>query len=290
MKYTHPEYLITPEQLKTQIIESENLRIFDTAVFLTPKPTGSYQVDSGYNKYAEAHIPGAGFIDLVKDWADTTSDLNFTLPTADALAAAIGASGINADHQVVLYSSGHLMWATRAWWLLRYAGHTNIAILNGNISAWKTAGYELESGANIYPSTDFKVDADIRRFADTAEVAAGMNGNVCTVNALSRSLYEGTGDFYYTRRGHIPGSHLLYFDAILDNEHFLPAASLAEKLENQGMLTAGNVITYCGGGIAATLDAFACELLGQHNVAVYDGSMSEWVKDDSRPLTVGATP
>lgn len=171
MEYTHPEYLINPEQLNNQINENENLRIFDTAVFLTPNATGSYQVDSGYDKYVEAHIPGAGFIDLVNDWADTTSELNFTLPSADALATAIGASGINTDHQVVLYSSGHLMWATRAWWLLRYAGHNNIAILNGNIAAWKKAGYELESGTKVYPNAEFKATADPRRFADTARTA-----------------------------------------------------------------------------------------------------------------------
>ena len=112
----------------------------------------------------------------------------------------------------------------------------------------------------------------------------------CTVNALSKSLYEGTGDFYYTRRGHIPGSQLLYFDAVLDNEYFLPASELAEKLEAQHMLSAEEVITYCGGGIAATLDAFACKLMGQDNVAVYDGSMSEWVQDESRPLSLGSAP
>ena len=117
-----------------------------------------------------------------------------------------------------------------------------------------------------------------------------MHGQVCTVNALSKSLYEGTGEFYYTRRGHIPGSQLLFYDSMLEDEHFLPAAQLAEKLQAVGMLSAEQVITYCGGGIAATLDAFACKLMGQDNVAVYDGSMSEWVQDENRPLTVGAEP
>ena len=76
----------------------------------------------------------------------------------------------------------------------------------------------------------------------------------------------------------------------IDNEHFLPADELAKVLEAQGMLSADRVITYCGGGIAATLDAFACLLCGQSEVAVYDGSMSEWVADENRPLTVGAEP
>ena len=117
-----------------------------------------------------------------------------------------------------------------------------------------------------------------------------MHGAVCTINALNQSLYEGTGDFYYQRRGHIPGSLLLAYDDILDNEFFLPADALKAKLTSQGILDAERVITYCGGGIAATLDAFACVLLGQENVQVYDGSMSEWVMDPARPLTEGSNP
>lgn len=289
MEYAHPEYLIDAAALHDKLGD-ENLRIFDTAVFLTPKQSGGYQVDSGLDRYKEGHIPGAGFIDLGKDWADTSSALNFTLPANQDLADAIGASGISADHQVVLYSSGHLMWATRAWWLLHYAGHKNIAVLNGNLGAWQAAGLPLEQGEASYPATTFNANVDPARIADTASVEAGMNGVVCTVNALSKSLYEGTGDFYYSRRGHIPGSQLLYYDAILDNEFFLPAEQLSAKLAEVGMLSADRVITYCGGGIAATLDAFACKLMGQENVAVYDGSMSEWVQDEQRPLKVGAEP
>ena len=289
MDYTHPEYLIAATALNDKL-NDPNLRIFDAAVFLTPKPGGGYQVDSGFEKYSEGHIPGAGFIDLAQAWSNTDSSLNFTLPTTQQLADSIGASGIGADNEVVLYSSGHLMWATRAWWLLHYAGHTNIAILNGNLRAWQSAGLALETGAQAYAATTFKPQTKPQSFVDTAEVEAGMHGGVCTVNALTQALYEGAGDFFYGRPGHIPGSLPLYFDSILDSEHLLPADALAEQLESQGMLSAERVITYCGGGIAATLDAFACKLLGQDNVGVYDGSMSEWVQDDDRPLTVGANP
>ncbi len=117
-----------------------------------------------------------------------------------------------------------------------------------------------------------------------------MHGAVCTLNALSRELYEGSGDFFYHRRGHIPGSKLLSFSGLLDNEYFLPADQLTQMLNAEQAMEADRVITYCGGGIAATLTAFACGLVGQDNVAVYDGSMSEWVEDEGRPLTVGATP
>lgn len=289
MEYSNPNYLIEVEALSNQL-NDDNVRIFDAAVFLIPRQTGGYQVDSGFDKYRQAHIPGAGFIDLKEAWADSSSPLNFTVPPIDTLAAAIGKSGIGNDNQVVLYSSGHLMWATRAWWLLHYAGHPNVAILNGNINAWREAGYPLDSDAQSYAATTFIPQENPACIANTEQMVSGMDGNVCTINALSQALYEGTGNFYYTRPGHIPGSKLLNYDTLLDNEHFLPAPALGEQLESQRMLSAQNVIAYCGGGIAATVDAFACKLMGQNNAAVYDGSMSEWVLDENRPLTLGPNP
>ncbi len=289
MEYAHPEYLIDAQTLAARL-EDPNLRIFDCAVYLAPKASGGYAVTSGRERYEEGHLPGAGFIDLTRDWADNEGGLNFTLPGIEALAAAMGANGISRDNQVVLYSNGHLMWATRAWWLLHYAGHEHVAILDGNLNAWTAADLPMETGAAAYLETTFNAQPVASRFADTDAVAAGMHGQVCTINALTQALYEGTGDFYYQRRGHIPGSKLLHYDDILDNEHFLPAADLEAVLERQGMLSADRVITYCGGGIAATLDAFACKLMGQDEVAVYDGSMSEWVQDPARPLTEGPQP
>lgn len=286
--YIHPEYLMSIDELSGQL-NDPNLRIFDTAVHLTPKGHG-YEITTGEVDYLASHIPGAGFINLVAHWADTSSDLRFTLPTLEALQSAIGETGIGANHQVVLYSSGHLMWATRAWWLLYHAGHRNMVILNGNFTAWVSAGLPTESGQNTYPATTFTAAQAQSKFADTQAVAAGMDGKVCTINSLSKSLYEGSGDFYYERRGHIPGSLPLYYDVLLDNEHFLPADQLAAQLNTTGALDVDEVITYCGGGIAATLDAFACVLCGQESVQVYDGSMSEWVKDENRPLTEGSAP
>ena len=280
------QYLMSVADLHNTL-DDKNLRIFDCAVHLAPKGHG-YVITSGRADYEQAHIPGAGFVDLVDSWADTRSELRFTLPELADLQRAIGESGIGAQHRVVLYSSGHLMWATRAWWLLYHAGHRNMAILNGNVRAWQAAGHGLESGTGNYPATAFQPAPTVSGFADTAAVEQGMNGAVCTINSLTRSLYEGTGDFYYERRGHIPGSHSVYYDLLLDNEFFRPIEELRTALTESGALTANEVITYCGGGIAATLGAFACLLCGQENVRVYDGSMSEWVMSDGRPLSLGA--
>jgi thiosulfate/3-mercaptopyruvate sulfurtransferase len=288
MNYTHPEYLISSAELH-KIIGNDNVKVFDTSVLLH-QVDGAHRAESGIEAYLNEHIQSAGFIDLITDWSDTNSALNHTLPPLDLLIKAIGNSGISQDDEVILYSSGHLMWATRAWWCLHYAGHTNIKVLNGNIRAWKNAGLPCGSGRHEYAPKEFTGMAKIEVFTNTQGVEAGLAQSTCTINALTKPMYEGTGDFFYKRRGHIPGSLSLPFSDVLDNEFFLEPKTLFATLESQGMLRAENVIVYCGGGIAATLDAFACKLLGQDKVSVYDGSLSEWVLSEQRTLTIGANP
>ena len=288
MSYAHPEYLISAQELMQQLSDPA-VRIFDTSVLLLAAEQG-YTSQPGRERYLREHIPGAGFINLSEDWSDTRSPYNNTLPQIDALAEAIGRDGISNDNLVVLYSSSHLMWATRAWWLLRYAGHTNVKVLNGNLAAWLDAGLPVEAGAKAYAAATFSPSERADVFVSTAEMVAGMEEGVCTVNALSPALYEGTGEFYYGRRGHIPGSRSLYFSDLLENEFFLPAEQLHQTLEARGMLSASRTLIYCGGGIAATLEGFACALVGQENVGVYDGSMSEWAANEELPLTLGSKP
>ncbi len=288
MSYAHPEYLISAQELMQQLNDPA-VRIYDTSVLLLAAEQG-YTSQPGRERYLREHIPGAGFINLSEDWSDTRSPYNNTLPQIDALAEAIGRDGISNDNLVVLYSSSHLMWATRAWWLLRYAGHTNVKVLNGNLAAWLDAGLPVEAGAKVYAAATFSPSERADVFVSTAEMVAGMEDGVCTVNALSPALYEGTGEFYYGRRGHIPGSRSLYFSDLLENEFFLPAEQLHQTLEARGMLSASRTLIYCGGGIAATLEGFACVLVGQENVGVYDGSMSEWAANEELPLTLGSKP
>ena len=288
MSYAHPEYLISAQELMQQLSDPA-VRIYDTSVLLLAAEQG-YTSQPGRERFLREHIPGAGFINLSEDWSDTRSPYNNTLPQIDALAEAIGRDGISNDNLVVLYSSSHLMWATRAWWLLRYAGHTNVKVLNGNLAAWLDAGLPVESGTKAYAAATFSPSECADVFVSTAEMVAGMEDGVCTVNALSPALYEGTGEFYYGRRGHIPGSRSLYFSDLLENEFFLPAEQLHQTLEARGMLSASRTLIYCGGGIAATLEGFACALVGQENVGVYDGSMCEWAADEELPLTLGSKP
>ena len=284
---TNADILIDATTLHASL-DAPDLRIFDCAVHLVPAAQG-YRAESGLGNYQEAHIPGAGFLDLIQAYSDTTTGLGFSLPDVDDLATAAGASGISNGNRVVLYSSGHMMWATRAWWLLRYLGHDNVLVLNGGLTGWQEAGHPTSAGEDRYPAGRMDPSPRPEMFVDLAGMeAAGVSG-ACTVNALSSDLYTGSGDFHYGRPGHIPGSLHLHYEDLMDGQHFRPVEAMREVLEGRGVLSAERVVTYCGGGIAATVDGFACHLSGQTNVAVYDGSMSEWVRS-GKPLTVGEAP
>ena len=111
------------------------------------------------------------------------------------------------------------------------------------------------------------------------------NQRVCTLNALSSALHAGTAPIHYGRPGHILGSVNLPYSALLDAQgRFLPAEQLRAALHSVGALEAPRVICYCGGGIAATLDAMALHIAGHTNVAVYDGSLQEWAADPTLPM------
>ena len=288
MPYAHPEYLVTAQELAANL-DAPKLRIFDATVFLQPAPSGvGYQAESGLARFQRGHVPGAAFLDLIEAASDTGTGLGFSLPPPSQLQALFRSLGIDDDSEVVLYSTGHIMWATRAWWLFRYCGHGHARVLDGGFKAWRAGEHPISTKIRTYPPGGFTARPVESLFADKdAVLAAIADAETCTVNALSPEVHAGEGDFTYGRRGHIAGSVNVYYDQLLDDGHFKQSEALREALNAKGLLDAPRVIAYCGGGISATVDAFACQLLGHQNVAVYDGSMSEWVRDESLPMETG---
>ena len=283
--------LIDPEEL-AEVLENGTapVRILDATVFLEPAQNG-YRAISGLERYREGHLAGAAFMDLIRRFSDTTTGLGFTRPSPAVLADALGRLGVGADHHVVVYSSGHMMWATRAFWLLRYAGHARVSVLNGGLRGWREAGGKVVPGDESYPPTTFRATPRPDVFVDLPEAREAVGDPaVCTVNALSPEVYAGTAEMHYGRPGHIPGSRNLHYDRLMEGNRFRREDELRAALEEIRMLAAPKVITYCGGGISATIDAFACLLVGKEDVAVYDGSLSEWARDPSLPLTTGSDP
>jgi len=272
------ELLIEAEELGSKL-GSPELRLYDATFVLRPDTT-----DTGQSLYDKGHIPGAVFLDHASI-SDTNSGLNFTLPKPAQLAEQLGAIGISNNSEVVVYSSDSIMWATRIWWVLNYAGHSNVRVLNGGLAAWQG---DIETEANTYAPASFSIDPQPRMFASIDEVEAAMgDGDVCTLNALPWSFYTGEADIDYAQHGHITASESLPFSNLMDGHYIKSTAALVTEFDNYRHQQ--RLINYCGGGIAATLNATCALLAGIDNVAVYDGSMSEWLQA-GKPTTPGTEP
>lgn len=266
------ELLIEANEL-AELIGNTDLRIFDATVVFDPS------AEPAVDRYKAGHIPGAVFLDH-QSLSRADTDLMYMLPPEKELAEKIGAIGIGNDNPVVVYSTEMIGWATRIWWVLRYAGHTNVRVLNGGLPAWNG---ELESGENSYPATSFTCDLSPEMFASKEEVMSTIqSGSACVANTLPPEIYRGETGLPYD--GHISGSvnHSMM--------EMMEGTSLKSNEELKQVFAAKDVgerlITYCGGGIAATVNACAAKLAGLEDVAVYDGSMSEW-RSENLPITTG---
>jgi thiosulfate/3-mercaptopyruvate sulfurtransferase len=279
--------LVSTEWLAANL-NRPNVRVLDCTVTLQPLPGGDMRAESGLAAFEQAHIPGAGFADLIEDLSDTSSPLRFTLPSAEAFAAALGKLGIGQDTHVVLYADvAH--WATRLWWMLRHYGFDNAAILDGGLHAWKAEGRTLDSGAaKPVAVQSLTLPQNRGLFCDMAAVKSAMGAaDILTVNALTEEQHAG-GGANYGRPGRIPGSVCVAARGLTDpaTKRFRPLDDLRKQFEAAGALSSPQVITYCGGGIAASGDSFILHLLGQDNVKIYDASLQEWARSDL-PMDVG---
>lgn len=287
--FVHPEYLVETDWLADHLGDP-GVRIFDCTTHLVPDPKITYRVVPGRADFEKAHIPGAGFIDVEADVSDTSQKLRFMVPTADAFADAMRRFGVNADSRVVLYSAANPWWATRVWWLLRNFGHDNAAVLNGGLQKWRRENRPLEAGPAVPRTPGNFIVREVRNLmVGRDEVLAAIGDTAtCTINALLPEQHQGTGGNSYGRPGRIAGSVNVPAAHLLDPETnaFLPPAELSARFARYGALDK-RVITYCGGGIAASADAFVLVMLGHDDVRLYDASLSEWAADPSLPMETG---
>jgi thiosulfate/3-mercaptopyruvate sulfurtransferase len=287
--FARPEFLIDSETL-ARGLNDPNLRVFDCTTNLIPDPKTTYQAVPARAEFEKGHIPGAQFIDLQADLSDTSQRLRFMLPSAEAFAAAMSRFGVGEGTRVVLYSTANPWWATRVWWLLRVFGFDDAAVLNGGWQKWAREGRPVETGsAKPHPAGKFVVREQRPLMVGKEEVLRAIgDGGVCTLNALAPEQHAGSGGNSYGRPGHIKGSVNLPAAHLLDpaTNEFLPPAELRRRFEAIDAFDK-QVITYCGGGIAASADALALVMLGHPNVRLYDASMSEWAVDPTLPMETG---
>jgi len=284
------ELLVETDWLAAHL-HDPGVRVLECTVYLHPADVpGGYRVESGRARWAEGHIPGAGFVDLQADLSDPSASLRFTMPPAAQFAEAMGRCGVGEGVRVVLYDRFVNMWAARVWWMLRVFGFDGAVVLNGGWRKWRLEGRPVAIDDGARPRREFAARPRPELVADKAAVLTALGQErTCVVNALTEEQHCGTGGVSYGRPGRIAGTVNVPARALVDAEThaYLPDDVLRAKFAEAGALDARRIVTYCGGGIAASSDAFALALLGRDDVAVYDASLSEWAADPSLPMERG---
>lgn len=287
--FAHPEFLVETDVLERRLGDP-GLRVLDCTTNLVPDPKITYQVVPGRADFEKGHIPGAQFVDLQGDLSDKSHRFRFMLPAPDTFTAAMSRLGVGQGTRVVLYSTANPWWATRVWWMLRVFGFDDAAVLNGGWQKWSREGRPVETGpAQPRPAEHFVVREQRPLMVGKEEVLQAIDdGAVCTINALLPEQHAGSGGNAYGRPGHIKGSVNLPAAHLLDpaTNEFLPPAELRKRFAAIGAFDK-RVITYCGGGIAASADALALVMLGHPEVRLYDASLGEWAIDPSLPMETG---
>jgi thiosulfate/3-mercaptopyruvate sulfurtransferase len=291
--FVNPHHLVETDLL-AEHLDDPGVRILD----VTAKLTSSLHNRARAECYDAGHIPGSVFFDVASGWgvlSDPDHRLPWMWPSPQRLEAVLAEAGVSGDTRVVLVArtpregiDSGTMWCTRAWWTLHHAG-VDVAVLWGGIEQWEAEGRPLTTDEPDITPGAFRVRTGwegARATADDVQAALVAPG-ACVIDALPAANFAGEEPGYGPRRGHITGAANLPFRSLIEGEtaRFLPPAAMARILGDAGLLEAGHVVTYCGGAIAATVDAFALALFGHRSVAVYDGSLMEWSSDPDRPMT-----
>ncbi|MEJ2256318.1 MAG: sulfurtransferase [Woeseiaceae bacterium] len=275
--------LVTVDWL-AENLNDPDLVVLDCSVLVQPDGKGGLYVMSGRDKYEEGHIPTAGFADLMGDLSGDESPLQFAVPPPEKFAAAMSTLGVSDDSRVVLYDAGESAWAARVWWMLRWIGFDRAALLDGGLAAWTARGRPLSTAPVSRPAGLLTVALRPELIVDKDEVLAALgDDSVNIVDALPRAQYRGEIAMY-ARPGHIPGAKNVPMRSLVDDTgRYRPKGELEEIF---GGDPDARSITYCGGGIAASANAFVMTRLGYKNVAVYAASLQEWAADESLPMEV----
>ena len=291
INWKFPEYISSFEWLNNNL-DNKKVRIFDCTTYLLYQdddPSLPYIVESGFREYQISHIKNSAYLDLQKDLSDNSSKFRFTLPDYYTLAKNFSNLGIGDDFHIVLYSRNGLQWATRIWWMLYVLGFKNLSILNGGFNEWKKNNFPTESKVNVFEKSEFKIEINDKIFVDKNRVLGSMNTNECVIlNSLTEDLHNGENP-RYGRPGRIPGSLNIPFNELTDLEKgcFKTSSECLEVFKRKGITQDSRILNYCGGGIAASLDAFVLFQLGYDDIEIYDNSMSEWATDENLPIEIG---
>jgi thiosulfate/3-mercaptopyruvate sulfurtransferase len=249
--------------------------------------------DYGNRVFREAHLPGAVYASLDDDLSGPVvpgSTGRHPLPSKEDLIALIGRLGISNSTQVVVYDEqAGQMAAARFWWLLNWAGHEAVAVLDGGMVRWQSLGYPVESGAHRNPPAVFRANF-LDRLVCCADDVAGALNDPATVIVDSRAAerYRGENVTIDPVAGHIPGAiNFPFSETIAEDGTLKPPMLLQGQFSKKGITGELNPIFYCGSGVTAALNILAYLHAGLRMPRLYAGSWSDWITDPTRPVAVG---
>ncbi len=284
--------LIDVAQLKALQSHGTPHRVFDCSFDLMNPAAGPQM-------FQESHIPGAVYAHLdtalsakgPRSETGAASGGRHPLPSREAFAAWLGSVGFDNSVQAVVYDRQGVNYCGRLWWMLKWVGHENVAVLDGGLQAWTAAGEPLESGAGtVYPATRFALGATGTALVDVDTVQTRLGQNTQTlIDARGAPRYRGETEPVDPVAGHIPGALNRPFPHNLGADgRFKPAATLRAELD---ALLAGrdpaSVVHHCGSGVSAVPNILAMEIAGLGRTALFAGSWSEWCSDPARPVARG---
>lgn len=283
--FVHPEYLVQTDWLARHL-NDPGVVVLDMTTHLIPRPNNVlYDPKPGREDFERAHIPGAQFVDIEHELSAPHSSLHFMLPSAERFAQVMSRLGVSNDAFVVTYSTANHWWATRLWWMLRVFGHSRAAVLDGGFQSWQREGRSVETGpAKPRATTHFNAVYKPGHVVGKQEMLDAIGKpDICTVNALRPEQHNGSGGTNYGRLGHITGSINIAAVQHIDQSNRYKSADTLRELFAPA-LASPQVMTYCGGGIAATSVALVLAMFGHDNVQVYDASLGEWAQDPNLPM------
>lgn len=251
--------------------------------------------DAGERAHAQAHLPGAIYAHLERDLSGPKSVRGaidggrHPLPRREDLAATLARWGIGPHTPVVAYDAQGGPYAARAWWLLRWMGHVNVAVLDGGLVAWRAVGGPVEHGATTptpaaqpYPLREHAMPT-----VDAARLLTQPGAQV-VVDARAPERFRGDVEPLDAKAGHIPGARNRFFkDNLAPDGRFKPAVELRQVFAALGV-PPEQVVHQCGSGVTACHNLLAMETAGLAGAALYPGSWSEWSADAARPVAIGS--
>ena len=286
-------------------LNDPNLRIVDVRWGFREEDGKGVAFDDR-DSYLAEHIPGAVFVGMASELADSSHEVPDMILGPDDFARAMTRLGISEDTHVVVYDdSGLPLASARLWWALSYYGHAKVQVLDGGLQQWKLEGRQVHSGNVEVAEGEFVAQANNEWIAGKSDVRNAIDDDkVCIVDCLPDKLYRGrTAHTWGGRSGHVPGA--VNVPAISNIDPSLAMTSLADRAEklkargsfrlasrdkllahyaSKGVMSDSSVITYCGRGLAASCGLLALRHLGFEKSRLYDGSWAEWSQDESLPV------